>query len=806
MLAMPSKSALTTPSPGIWSADTDYFSKQNSNTSIVFVLPDVIAFDRVKDACNHSFDAIPIRKIKIYGFESYLVEQWIYNRTTKNQIVIYTGNLKDSVVAYRFEIVNDSALWPAAFVNYIEELRSSRHSFPTVCEYGTIFVTNVSQLDASLTLVSVPGGDIVASFPLYVVNHNLKSLSCGSRAATVIGTVAKPIEDKFRAFFHIDHTVSLRYAVPELVCVCQTFLFYYGFMSPKYCDGIYCKKTQEAIDKWWKMISDLKPCITLLKQRPPTCNNGTSIISVIGFTLLVKTLLEFGGNAFLVPKDPLETRNFIQSVQLFQKSQQMHLARNAEGFLDKETLLRLFQWVQVIRDNQNFTKDLSKVKRIVKNTVLDLTSVKALQAFASGTAPSSDSGSSSVSTSHKHKSNLLIDCQSFDDCKPFISGRRLSYLFLGKGKPVNLMQESLAFQYRRDMRLGRGKSHDYGHGHERSNTDLPDSRLEKVSTDRSCQSGQPDLLNTTDGPCAEARSCVKSVTHSSEDTDGAQFEGRLQRRNSIPAVDCDSNVFQTELQLMHRFRDPGSLPILYSHVNRIPVMRRRSRSFSVVEEALETGGTDCFEVNNDRSRMVTNEWLAVQYIGLLRQFKLGVIKKSGEVRHYIKASRMHLLSQVRLDAVLSKYRNSNADHSKVISECNDVRQSLKRSYKVNARLKYEVRLLLQKTKEIETNVKNVEEFKLDPLGQRIDTVSKGLHISPDVIDKCSHSKTPVPEFSWSVLVRKPYLIIFLVFCYLKCLWSVYFGKNDLHTTSEKSTAFHDMFRNTYFGIQPLKKE
>lgn len=827
------------------------------SNSTVFVFPDMIAFDRVKSKCHHSFDAIPIHTIQIHGFESYLVEQWIYERSQKNQIVIYTGNPKDCVYAYKLEIVNDQSLWPAYFRAYIAELGNSRHSFPTICDHGTVFVTNVSQLDASLTLVPVPGGNIKKIYKCYVLNHNLKHLGCGSRSATVICSPAKPVEDKFRAAFHIHHSVPFEYAVRELVCIVQTFLYYYGLLSPQFCDGLCCKKTEAALAKWWKLVGDIKPCTALLKQRPPNCTSTVSYMSVVGFSLFVRTLLALGGSNFMAPKDPLDVQGFRVSVLLFQRAQKMHRSKEKEGYLDHETISRLFSWVQTVKGNQNFAKDLTKVKNIVKNTVLDLTSVRAIQALAGLPTTSSSSSSPNSPAPVSRDGSEMANCQDYEQIGVLCAGKRLQYLFFGKGKPLNLDHDSLAAKYERasvfvgnltsashktgnstlivpggpylplDTEPDNGKSH---HGRSsrakilkyawnsdemgfppeapyepsfaggKGDPDAPKSSSSAVSSSEDYSFGEsrpPTCPSASQLEKQHALSCRACL-----------FERRLKRRNSIPFVGRVANVFVTELQATN-LAEGGAGGVLYGgDSKKATATRKRSQSFSEVEEGLNTGGTDCFDASTMSfgETMITEEWLAQQYIMLLRLFKLGMLKTSTDIHDQTEAFRVSFYRGTRLDRVLALYQNLKSDNSKTAAKYRELRQKLRTSYKISARLKYEVHLLLQKTKEIEANLKSLEDFKIDNLKQRISKCQFCLHMqkaAPNPVDLLK-KKTPENVLSWKTLVRRPYLIFYVVFCYIWCLWTMYFSKRRVSPAGGQPDAFKALFHKVYYGVDRPK--
>ena len=826
--------------------------------SMQFVFPDMVAFDRVRRRCQHWPDGAAVQRIELQGFESYLVEQWVYERSARNSIVIYTGNPADRVCAYRVEVVCDEAAWPGPLRAYIGDLGGSRHTFPTLSDYGTVFVTNVSQLDASLTLVPIPGGDIKKIYKCYVQNHDLKHLGCGTRAATAIGSPGKPAEDKFRAAYHVPAGVPVRYAVRELVCVVQTFLYYYGVLPAAWCDGLCCRGTEAGLTRWWRLVADIRPCCGLLSRRPPGCTAPVRFLSVIGLTLFIRTLLALGDSSFMAPKDPLDVQGFRVSVLLFQRAQKLHRTRENEGYLDRETITRLFAWVQTVKTGQNFAKDLSKVKTLVKNTVLDLTSVRALQVLTGVPANAADSPGSPPGPD---QAPPVADCQDYRQIRLLCAGPRLLYLFFAKGRPANLDRDCLAARYHRASLAvaslasashraaspGHSRHHDtsratilkyawnsdemgypgesqvsgnlsYGNqvNGNQANQPYPDQVNGGLSY--SNQPNQPDQTYSNQ-PYPNQSNQLNAPSHPNFSCTAARFNARLRRRTSVPFIAREAGVFATELQAADSTAadspapggPPGTHAVPWCGGYRAPppATRKRSLSFAAVDQALETAGTDCFDVSGPGSpgSLVTEEWLAAQYIALLHFFRLGIVRLSADLRGQTDGYRANVYRGIRLDTVLARYQNSRADCSKVTAKYRELRQKLRTSYKISARLKYEVHLLLQKTKEVEANLKSLDDFKIANLQSRIAKCRKCLHVQQSAA-QCPRNEPPEAVLSWRALLRRPYLLLYVVFCYIWCLWTVYFGTDPRYHAQSQSDVFKTLFCRVYYGsdAKPVKRE
>ena len=825
----------------------------------------MVAFDRVRRRCQHWLDGAAVQRIELQGFESYLVEQWVYERSARNSIVIYTGNPADRVCAYRVEVVCDEAMWPGPLRAYIGDLGGSRHTFPTLSDYGTVFVTNVSQLDASLTLVPIPGGDIKKIYKCYVQNHDLKHLGCGTRAATAIGSPGKPAEDKFRAAYHVPAGVAVRYAVRELVCVVQTFLYYYGVLPAAWCDGLCCRGTEAGLTRWWRLVADIPPCSGLLSRRPPGCTAPVRFLSVIGLTLFIRTLLALGGSSFMAPKDPLDVQGFRVSVLLFQRAQKLHRTRENEGYLDRETITRLFAWVQTVKTGQNFAKDLSKVKTLVKNTVLDLTSVRALQVLAGVPADTADSPSSPPGSD---QAPPVADCQDYRQIRLLCAGPRLLYLFFAKGRPANLDRDCLAARYHRASLAvaslasashrtaspGHGRHHDtsratilkyawnsdemgYPGGSQVSGNLSNQSYSDQVNGGLSYGKPSSQLYSSqlyssqsysnqpnqpypnqpnqpySNQPYPNHPNQLNAPSHPNFSCTAARFNARLRRRTSVPFIAREAGVFATELQAADS-PAPGGPPGTHAvpwcgYRAPPPASRKRALSFAAVDQALETAGTDCFDVSGPGfpGSLVTEEWLAAQYIALLHFFRLGIVRLSADLRGQTDGYRANVYRGIRLDTVLARYQNSRADCSKAAAKYRELRQKLRTSYKISARLKYEVHLLLQKTKEVETNLRSLDDFKIANLQSRIAKCRKCLHVQ-QFAAQCPRNEPPEAVLSWRALLRRPYLLLYVVFCYIWCLWTVYFGADPRFHAQPQSDVFKTLFCRVYYGSEakPVKRE
>ena len=442
-----------------WNRYADFFKNKS------FLIPDIVAFDKIKPY----FKSIPdynskfeITLVELVGYEAYFVEQWIASRSNNTLIVTYTGDPNDRIVAYHVlslssdkkpssihENSNQSNQnnmydhWPLKFISYLVEQLESPFYVPTDTSMGYAFITNLAQLNPFLSLIDAKTGNISDDYTLFMVNYNLKKLGCGSRSAATTDEPSKSMENKFKSTFKIDSKIPINYSVLNLIYTTQIFLYYYGFIDPIYCDGLFCEKTETAINEWWKIMNEIPMALNMLKDKPPNCNISDSIKGIVGITILCRNLLEIGGNNFGVPKDLLDYKQMKLTILRFQK----HFKLEQTSCFNHETLLKLIDWGNSIKTSQNLTKDLSKMKKIVKNTVIDITSGKNLQSIA-------QNASASPFFLHSHTNfdqGKLINCQNIDHFSNFTLGKSLNYLFKGNGKPIDMSKNILAVEANRKL-------------------------------------------------------------------------------------------------------------------------------------------------------------------------------------------------------------------------------------------------------------------------------------------------------------------------------------------------------------------
>ena len=146
-----------------------------------FVFPDLRALYTLK---LHEIPSLAFCEVTLFGFEVYMVEQWVLERKHSTIITSYTGNTQDIVHAVKFALPESPQFWPLQFRKYYDEL--IQFSAPKLTEDGTLFVSTSSQIPSALNLLHLECGDLRKIWDVFKVNVDLKRLHCGGRSALLL--------------------------------------------------------------------------------------------------------------------------------------------------------------------------------------------------------------------------------------------------------------------------------------------------------------------------------------------------------------------------------------------------------------------------------------------------------------------------------------------------------------------------------------------------------------------------------------------------------------------------------------------
>lgn len=351
-------------------------SSVDPNDFITYVIPDFNAVHYFQKDFLQSQEFHILEESQVTGYEIYLVEQWVNNRNIGSVVTAYTGNESSKITVARFTIVKKpSKHYPIRFQEYLNELlqnhstiKKMEHDRTSILSNNNLttvattksrtsgnssglrrresttelanevcFVTNITSLPSNLNLIPIPQGDVRKIETSFIINSNLKKLQCTGRSISLISDkISDANEDKFRQMYKIYNVnIPIKFAIQEVVNVIQMSLFYFDLLDVKYCTGLLCNKTEEAIVNWWNLIG-----LPHFNVKPNTKDGilpPITVAAIISLILSVRLRLQIVGGCD-VPKDPFDFENFMIAIGQFQRQFKLEKTRK----LDMETLNKLF--------------------------------------------------------------------------------------------------------------------------------------------------------------------------------------------------------------------------------------------------------------------------------------------------------------------------------------------------------------------------------------------------------------------------------------------------------------------------------
>lgn len=368
-------------------ASTNTTLSLNSNTFtnpddfITYIVPDFNAVKYFQKDFVTSNEFYLQEETEVNGFELYLVEQWVINRNIGTAVTTFTGNELSKISAIRFTVIKKpTKYYPIRFQEYLNEIIQNHSKMKTVDkvdrerpsvatesranstnellivskltnkppllkrEKATLelanevcFVTNLASLPSNLNLIPVPDGDVRKLEAPFMINYDLKKLHCTGRSMSLTTEkITDASEGKFRQMYVVYNVkIPVKFAVRELVNIIQTCLFYFDLLDGRYCTGLLCIKTEEAITNWWNLIGlphfNIKPD-SLNGILPPR-----TVAAIISLLLSIRLRLIILGVSD-VPKDPFDFEAFMLAIGMFQRQYKIEKSRK----LDMQTLNKLF--------------------------------------------------------------------------------------------------------------------------------------------------------------------------------------------------------------------------------------------------------------------------------------------------------------------------------------------------------------------------------------------------------------------------------------------------------------------------------
>ncbi len=318
------------------------------------VFSDPVAFRYLEE---DSATIVLERRQRLQGYESYIVEQWACSRIHPTFIIAtYTGDSSHSILVGVLSVPKDENTWSPRLKVYFKAM-SEYHAREKETPLGTLMVTSLSGFPPSLSVISVPDGDVRKHREEFIVNENLKRLGCAGRAGLNLQHPQPSTIAKFHHLYRTSESVPVYTSVVELVKLCQLSLLLYGKLGPAYADGLLCDITERSINDWWSHIGTY-----LYNIEPSDGVLGPSTVSALVGLLMgaFNRMKVFGAP---VGKDVFDITSTKRAIGYFQKSQRMNRTRR----LDRHTLLKLHKVTAKTASGEGWT-----VPKAVKSTVAEL--------------------------------------------------------------------------------------------------------------------------------------------------------------------------------------------------------------------------------------------------------------------------------------------------------------------------------------------------------------------------------------------------------------------------------------------------
>ncbi|KAL1302762.1 hypothetical protein AAFC00_003109 [Neodothiora populina] len=395
------------------SKDSDESKDSKDPTRQRFVLTDPIAFRYLEDDASVT---VLERRRELVGYEIYVVEQWATSRSHPTFVITtYTGDPTHRAYVGVLSVPTDESSWSQRLRVYFKAL-NQYHARRRETPLGILMITNLSGFPSSLTVITVPDGDLRKHRFDFFVNENLKRMGCSGRVGLSLAQPNGATTAKFHQLYRTSDKNPLYSAVIELVKLCQAALHLYDKLEIDYADGLLCDVTEKAVNDWWLAIGsefhNIEPHDGIL--------GPTTVVALLG--LLMGARNRMHAINISVPKDPFDMAPMKRAIGSFQKSQRINRTRR----LDRETLSRLHRASAKAASSEGWS-----VPRAVKSTVAEL-SGKGGEMLAEVVGRRDKAGISEIETSDIERFTQLV------------YGERCRWLWQGKPLKSISMDNELA--------------------------------------------------------------------------------------------------------------------------------------------------------------------------------------------------------------------------------------------------------------------------------------------------------------------------------------------------------------------------
>ena len=318
-------------------------------------------------------------------------------------ITTYTGMPQNQITVSVLSIPTDEKAWSPRLRVYLKAV-SNFHARPKETPLGTLMVTNLSGFPSALTVIAVPDGNIRKHREDFIVNEDLKRLSCSGRAGLSVSPPSTTTLAKFYQSYRLSDRVPPYTAVIDLVQLCQVALVLFSKLASEYADGLLCDVTEKAINDWWTEIGtefyNIEPSDGIL--------GPTTVAALLGLLIGARNRLHTYGAP--VSKDVFDLDSTKRGIAYFQKTSKLSKSRR----LDRQTLDRLHRVTSKAASSESWT-----MPRAVKSTVAEL------------------SGKGGDTRAREKAGIADIETVDIDTFSQLGSGERFKWLWLGKPRKHN---------------------------------------------------------------------------------------------------------------------------------------------------------------------------------------------------------------------------------------------------------------------------------------------------------------------------------------------------------------------------------
>ncbi|KAM3164902.1 Protein STB2 [Lachancea thermotolerans] len=624
-----------------------------------FVFPDMRAVYTMK---LHEMPGIAFSEVTLFGFEIYIVEQWILERKHSTIIASYTGNSQDIVHAVEFALPESPYFWPAPFKAYYDELIT--FSAPKWTDDGTLFVSTSSQIPSALNLLHVECGDLRKIWNVLKVNLDLKRLHCGGRSAMLLCEPSSASCEKFAQLYKVvsptkmsqdTESISLTHAVVELITLVQISLTYFDLLDLQYRDGILCSFTERAINDWWVLYGSVYLGISRPKHEgtlgPTTVAALLSLVLTVFFKLTVVNCIS--------SKEPFDEEAFHGGIYLFQKKHGLLKSNSTSiSVLDPIVLAKLFEVTPKVSNT-----DFFKIKKVVKSTVQDITGKGNPMQLANGILTTD----LDYLAKNVHGSILCFlwrGKNTKQSAQKLSSKRKFANITFNRGDPADEILKSNVYASKRDDEIWE----DFDDQNSSNSPRQESHQFDKDSIQRYSPKNE-DLR--------EAREVELS-----RKSDGRVFETELHRRPSVPYLPEDVGMLQMEYENAPRKNNLGNV-------------KTRRRSLSTVQDAIETWANP---FDPSLIRLARNALRLEKEISWNQTQRTTKSEKDQLITPHMKRLRKnHSELRSKLQGLKHLRETLNNKHSVVLGDISELDS-------LGSKLKYDVRILENRMRDVEERV------------------------------------------------------------------------------------------------------